>query len=318
MAGEISNPIPAQPPGFLLKRLLVLFLIPIVPMVLSCAGTKDSGKSSMTPAGCLRDPGCKRVMVAAHRGYHTGSFPENSLAAFRAAAELGVDLIEVDVRHTADDHLVLMHNSSVDATTDGTGEVSDLTLEEIQKLTLKGADPNNPETQHVPLFSQALALAREYSIMLYVDKKTERWDLVLAEIKKGDYFDQALVRDSSSSVLGEMSAKEPRLMVMPSIGSSLGIDKLKEDLPGLCIVEVSHDGPWPAMNQALKAAGLKIQQDVLGYGDDQAETGDYSAWKDYIDKGVNLLQTDWPQFLCPAVKEYNKTGKFPENGPGVH
>ncbi|MBE6712303.1 MAG: hypothetical protein E7580_02150 [Ruminococcaceae bacterium] len=75
----------------------------------------------------------KNVFVAAHRGWRS-KYPENTMEAFRAALDLGVDQIETDVRVTRDGKLVLIHDATVDRTTNGTGNVEDYTLEELQKL----------------------------------------------------------------------------------------------------------------------------------------------------------------------------------------
>src|SRR5205807_1804496 len=68
-----------------------------------------------------------RIVVIAHRGANKFA-PENTLAAFRKAIELGCDYFELDVRRTKDGQLVLMHDGSVDRTTNGTGSVVDMTL----------------------------------------------------------------------------------------------------------------------------------------------------------------------------------------------
>ena len=71
--------------------------------------------------------------IVAHRGFPS-SYPENTAIAFEKAIELGVECIEFDVHLTRDGHLVIIHDSTVDRTTDGTGRVADLTLDEIQQL----------------------------------------------------------------------------------------------------------------------------------------------------------------------------------------
>jgi glycerophosphoryl diester phosphodiesterase len=71
----------------------------------------------------------KRVVVIAHRAAHEEA-PENSLAAIRAAITAGCDYVEMDVRGTKDGALVLMHDGAVNRTTDGSGEVAAMTLEE--------------------------------------------------------------------------------------------------------------------------------------------------------------------------------------------
>jgi len=77
--------------------------------------------------------GAKRPLVIAHRG-GGGVFPENTLYAFQSAWKLGVDVLEMDIRETADGQLVIMHDKSVRRTTDGDGEVSEIKLEDLKKL----------------------------------------------------------------------------------------------------------------------------------------------------------------------------------------
>ena len=77
--------------------------------------------------------GAGRPLVIAHRG-GAGLWPENTLHAFERALAAGADIIETDVRATSDGALVLMHDERVDRTTDGSGRVADMTLEELRRL----------------------------------------------------------------------------------------------------------------------------------------------------------------------------------------
>jgi glycerophosphoryl diester phosphodiesterase len=74
-----------------------------------------------------------KPLVVAHRGASIEQ-PENTIAAFEAAIDAGADAVEFDVRMTADGHAVVMHDPDVSRTTDGTGLVSDKTVEEIRAL----------------------------------------------------------------------------------------------------------------------------------------------------------------------------------------
>ncbi|MEE2708916.1 MAG: glycerophosphodiester phosphodiesterase [Gemmatimonadota bacterium] len=73
------------------------------------------------------------LLVIAHRGGR-GQWPESTMYAFQKAHDLGVDVLEMDIQATSDGFLVVMHDQTVDRTTDGQGRVSDLTLAEIQQL----------------------------------------------------------------------------------------------------------------------------------------------------------------------------------------
>jgi len=73
------------------------------------------------------------VAVVAHRGY-SAKYPENTLLAFRKAVELGVDCVEFDVIPSADGRIMVIHDRTVDRTTDGTGRVVDMTFDELRAL----------------------------------------------------------------------------------------------------------------------------------------------------------------------------------------
>ena len=75
----------------------------------------------------------KEVRVVAHRGL-SGTYPENTLLAFRKALEIKADVIEFDVHLTRDGHLVVVHDDTVDRTSNGKGRVDSLTLAELRSL----------------------------------------------------------------------------------------------------------------------------------------------------------------------------------------
>jgi glycerophosphoryl diester phosphodiesterase len=68
---------------------------------------------------------CSQPLIIAHRG-SSAYAPENTLAAFQLAAEQGADAIELDVDLTRDGHAIIMHDATIDRTTDGSGVVNEL------------------------------------------------------------------------------------------------------------------------------------------------------------------------------------------------
>src|SRR5579864_6976064 len=80
-----------------------------------------------------------RILVGGHRG-NPAEHPENTLASYRSAVELGVDLIECDVHLTADDQLVVIHDHTLERTTNGVGLVRDKTLAELRELDAGGGE----------------------------------------------------------------------------------------------------------------------------------------------------------------------------------
>lgn len=113
-------------------------------------------------------------LIVAHRGllHHA---PEDTLANFRACLELRLGF-EFDVRRTKDGHLVCIHDDTVDRTTNGTGSVSELTLEEVRRLDAGSWFDGKFAGQKVPTVEEVLQLVSEYrqhDILVAVDLKTE-------------------------------------------------------------------------------------------------------------------------------------------------
>ena len=86
----------------------------------------------------LQKDGAKnKAFVIGHRGAMLEA-PENTLDGFRHAAESGADAVEFDVDFTKDGHAIVIHDETVDRTTNGTGKICEITLEEIRKLNALG------------------------------------------------------------------------------------------------------------------------------------------------------------------------------------
>lgn len=97
------------------------------------------------------------MRVVAHRG-NSSVAPQNTLAAFEAAWRAGADAIELDVQLTADRQVVVIHDDTVDATTDGTGPVAGLTLAQVRALDAGGWFSPAFAGQRVPAFDEVVGL----------------------------------------------------------------------------------------------------------------------------------------------------------------
>jgi glycerophosphoryl diester phosphodiesterase len=95
------------------------------------------------------------VLIMGHRGARFEA-PENTLPGFRYAVGLGLTSVEFDVRLTADNALVIIHDDTVDRTTDGSGRVADLTLSELKALDARSTFPEWPEECSIPTLAEVL------------------------------------------------------------------------------------------------------------------------------------------------------------------
>lgn len=112
-----------------------------------------------------------KVFVSGHRGECCFGL-ENTMYSFKHALSIGVDMIETDVHMTKDGHLILMHDESVERTTNGKGQIKELTLNEIKTLdaTVNAKIDISPEAP--PLLSELLDLVKDYpKVLLNIELK---------------------------------------------------------------------------------------------------------------------------------------------------
>ena len=112
-------------------------------------------------------------MIIGHRGA-AGYEPENTLLSFRRAVDIGVDWIEFDLHRSADGHLVVIHDETVDRTTNGHGRVRDMTLGQ-----LKGLDAG--KGQQIPTLQEVIDLARG-RVRMIPEIKQEGIELELLDV----------------------------------------------------------------------------------------------------------------------------------------
>jgi glycerophosphoryl diester phosphodiesterase len=214
------------------------------------------------------------VAVISHRGEHL-SHPENTLPAFQAAIDAGADYFELDVRTTSDGHLVLMHDATVDRTTNGKGKVREMTFEQIQRLDAGGKfDPRFAGTK-VPTFEEALNLAHG-KIGVYVDcKEIAPKDLVAALAKAG--MSDKVVIYGGRGFLQQVQLLSPAPKVI-----AFDAGDFKDD-----VIAVARQ------------SNTEIYVDRLWSADNQP------AWQDAVDKGAAGIQTDHPAELVQYLRSRN-------------
>ena len=235
-----------------------------------------------------------RILVVAHRGAHEEA-PENTLAAFRKAIELGCDYVEVDVRRTKDGALVLMHDRSVDRTTNGTGNVADLTLADIRALDVGIKRGAQWAGERVPTFDEALTLCKG-KVRIYVDNKAGPPDQVIAEIEKHKMLKDVVIYDSPEACR-EFKKLRSKVWIMPGHPKSVeAIAELARDLKPETLDGNVRD--WTQeLADAAHRADIQVWVDNLGKNDN--ETG----FRKSLAMGVDAIQTDHPGLLLRFLKE---------------
>ncbi len=162
-----------------------------------------------------------RPLSVAHRG-HSIAYPENTLEAYRKAIELGIEMIECDVNITSDGKLVMMHDPTLDRTTNGTGRISAATWEDIQGLGAGGKFNPQFAGVRVPSTEETLLLYKEAGILSCFEVKgadgdeSDRIALGLVELfVKHDMINRAFMSSYHHEALLLAQSKCPELLLAP-------------------------------------------------------------------------------------------------------
>lgn len=116
------------------------------------------------------------TILSAHRGAHTVA-PENTLLSIKEAAKLKYEAIEIDPRESKDNNIYLMHDDTVNRTTNGNGKISSLTSDQINKLKINTEQYPDLETKQirVPTFEAAIKEASRHDLIINIDGSKANW-----------------------------------------------------------------------------------------------------------------------------------------------
>ena len=261
----------------------------------------------------LEDSQNKEIMVVAHRGDWRHA-PENSLQAIKNCIDMGVDMVEIDVRETKDGKLVLMHDVTIDRTTDGEGPVSEWTLDSLKTLRL--VDGLNVPTDHqIPTLEEALLVAKD-NILINLDKSYDIFDKCFAIAEQTGTLDQIVIKGkkSRSEVEAEFGKYLDRVYFMPILNlpnpkaDSIITDYLENSVPIAFEFTVPSDTiSTIAKFEEIREAGAGVWVNSLwshhcaGF-DDRKAAIDLSTYDWFIDRKVDMIQTDRPALLLDFLR----------------
>jgi glycerophosphoryl diester phosphodiesterase len=235
-----------------------------------------------------------QITVISHRGEHL-AHPENTLPAFQAAIDAGADFFELDVRTTSDGRLVLMHDHTVDRTTNGTGRVRNMTFDQIRALDAGAKFGSQFTGTAVPTFEEALNLAHG-KIGVYVDCKDLAPADLVAALEKADMLDKVVIYGGAGFLKGVLALR-PSLKVMPEADNAATLQKLIANL-NLHVAAFDAGDFKDDVIAIAKRAQVDIYVDRLGPADNAA------TWQDAIDRGAAGIQTDHPAELVQYLRSH--------------
>ncbi|GHH69591.1 glycerophosphodiester phosphodiesterase [Promicromonospora soli] len=240
-----------------------------------------------------------RPAVIAHRGYSAVA-PQNTLAAVEAACRAGADAVEIDLQPTADGVGAVIHDETVDATTDGTGKVSALTADEVLGLDAGSYFSPAFSGQRVPTLGDVLGvLARHPDTDLLLELKgswgAEQVERVAGTISGAGFDGRVLVQSFRPGTVATVRDVAPHLPggLLVSFDPP-GLLRLCERLHVVaCNPSVSTVAGSPRLVSRLHAAGLRVMSWTAN---------DPAAWTTLVTAdagaGVDAVITDRPERLA--------------------
>jgi len=237
----------------------------------------------------------RAVAVVAHRG-DSANYPENTLLAFRKALEIGVEMIEFDVHLTADDALVLIHDSAVDRTTDGTGSVRELSLAQIKALDTGVGKYQRSAGERIPTLEEALA---EIPMTVRLNVHLKAYDATrdiltrkaIDAIKSARRTEAAFIASDVETV--KVVHKVAPALETCSLTRPAGLEYVEESRRlGCRILQPGHAGVSRELVEAAHRDGMEVN---VFYADDEAEM------RRLIAMGVDGILTNCPARLRALV-----------------
>ena len=257
-----------------------------------------------------------KVMVVAHRGDWRNA-PENSFQAVKNCIDMGVDMVEIDLKRTKDSVIILMHDKTLDRTTTGTGLVSDNEFDTIKDLFLKNG--YGMPTQHkIPTLMQVLNLCKD-KILVFLDKGYEYVPDVMLMVKKLNMEDQVFFEGKSNydSIKTRYAEMLKDYNYMPRIKVSVDTLQSKSYIAPflnskcqifICSVDSAEINNAKPFIQKIKDKNKKVmlttlwQNTCAGYTDDGALNDPEANWGKVIELGANLICTDRPLDVINYLK----------------
>jgi glycerophosphoryl diester phosphodiesterase len=232
------------------------------------------------------------LLVVAHRAAHQ-KHPENSLEAIQEAIDLGVDIIEIDVRITKDGKVYLMHDQTIDRTTTGIGDIETLSSADLSKYKLLFEGENSGIA--IPTLQEALALTKG-KIMVDLDLKTDKIEKIIAIVQELEVQDEVIFFDSDWEILKEVRSKIPNAYLMPRTYNVKQIKKAYKKLDPV-IVHIDPSFNTKKSISIAKKYGIRTWINSLGNLDQILKSNPNPELAfELVQHGANTVQTDLPKF----------------------
>lgn len=274
---------------------IIKILVALMLIILLAAGITAVSFWCWTPDTLKEFYGDRTVLNIGHRGASADA-PENTLPSFQKAVELGADGVELDVMFSRDREIVVIHDYAVDKTTDGTGKVKDLTLEELRQLDAGAWFSADHAGTVIPTLTEVIE-ALDEDVLINIEIKSESFlsdgiEKAVADIiARYDLYDRTLVSSFNPVSLIRIKRADSRistgLIYAPDLPSFLS--------KGMLIPIAKPDALHPRSDMVDEEYVAKAH--TKGYRINAWTVNDEEEMNRLIELGVDGIITDHPGML---------------------
>lgn len=244
----------------------------------------------------------KEPLVSAHRGGARPGFPENCIETFENTLKHIPAILEVDPRYTKDSVIVLMHDATLERTTNGQGKVSDYTLEELKKFRLEDTE-GQLTPYRIPTLDEALEWAKGKTVLI-LDRKDVPIEARIKKIEEQHAQAHAMIMAYSYEEARQCYRLNPDIMMEVFIPDTGKAAEFKQTgVPWSNIVAfVTHDRPVPADSAVFNLLHRKRAMCIVGSsrtidhhylkGKITGEAELNAQYKSLLEKGADIIEAD--------------------------
>jgi len=234
-------------------------------------------------------------LISAHRGGPYPGYPENAIETFQHIIDSIPAIIECDIAMTKDSVLIMMHDNTLDRTTNGAGLVAEQLWKDLQRLNLKDNEGVLTDFK-IPTLEEVLIWGKGKALFTLDVKRGVPFNMVVAAIEKYQMENYAAVISYNANDALKIYALNEQLMISVSIGDSasyaahqaMGIP----DENMLAFVGVRE--PNTSHYEKLHAKGISTILGVLGNLDRKAMAEGDDLYRGFVQRGADVLATDRP------------------------
>ena len=245
---------------------------------------------------CIRNPACSKKLSVGHRGTIIWA-PENTKSAFDAALLMGADAVEMDVQSTRDGVLILMHDATLDRTTNCRGQVAQQTWAEIRNCAVRPILPGI-QSDKIPTFRGALEWLKGKTVIDVDVKNPVLVEKVAMEIAAANMQHQVMLLTETLEAAKILADRGVAVLALAKSASAVTAALALSPKPVAVEVDIKL---LPLVQKQVHDAGSRVFVDALG----ACDLAGGPCYRRQVRSGADLIQTDRLPELVPFLEKVN-------------